>query len=309
MQLQQQDKKFLKSEHIKKLEANKDFEDKENAEKIYDSGDYFNKKLLSIEEIKRVSTELKQSNSNLRITHILDREFDDNEYFELIDSTLSDDFVIRLKKSNTLDEHNTDGKKVKLAAANFVNYHEILAQKLTIKDKTYQDAKIITEYREVNSYTAIRITIKNRKGNNIFKEPMLLITNKTIDSGEAAYKIYRTYLKRSKIEYVFRFLKDGLGWEEIQIRDFIGIQNLLSLCFYVSAYLYEIGEEIAYDDFAIMLAQIGGGKEKVTRHFILKGIEMLMGKIRIERIFKKYNVSKTTQDRLAAIAGADLVIE
>ena len=121
--------------------------------------------------------------------------------------------------------------------------------------------------------------------------------------------IYLIYLKRSKIEYVFRFLKDGLGWEEIQIRDFNGIQNLLSLCFYVSAYLYEIGEEMAYDDFAILLAEIGGGKGKVTRHYKVEGIKMLLGKIRIERIFEERKISKEAQERLKCLAGADLIIE
>ena len=77
----------------------------------------------------------------------------------------------------------------------------------------------------------------------------------------------------------------------------------------MSAYLYEIGEEMAYDDFAILLAEIGGGKGKVTRHYIFEGIKMLLGKIRIERIFEKRKISKEAQERLKCLAGADLIIE
>lgn len=296
------DENFLKLEDVKKLEANKDFDGKEKAFNLYNSSSYFNKKSLSIKEITRVSKELKQSNPKLKITHIFDREFDDRAYFDLIDSTLFDDFIIRVKKSKVLND-------IKLITSEFENSYEVTATKLRIKNKCYQDAKILIEYSAFNGYTVVRVSIKNRKGNNIFKDPMLLITNKKIDSRELAYKVYLTYLKRSKIEYVFRFLKESLGWEEIQIRDFTGIQNLLSLCFYVSAYLYGIEEEIARDDFVIKLAKIGGGKEKVTRFFILKGLKMLISKVRIERIFKELNISKEEQDELEAIARANLMIE
>jgi|TARA_B100001105_G_C22375988_1_gene437251 hypothetical protein len=303
------DAKFLKSEHIKKLNEKKDFDGIETAQKLYESGDYFNKKILAREEISRVSTELKAVNSTIKITHILDREFDDDDYYTLIHSKLNDSFVVRVKKSRVLEERDNKGKSIKLITSDFAESYQIPVKKIQFKDKVYQDAVIHIAWREFNGYKVTRVTIKNRKGNEIFKEPMLLITNKTIDSGEDAYGIYLIYLKRSKIEYVFRFLKDGLGWEEIQIRDFNGIQNLLSLCFYVSAYLYEIGEEIAYDDFAILLAEIGGGKGKVTRHYIFEGIKMLLGKIRIERIFEERKISKEAQERLKCLAGADLIIE
>ena len=109
---------------------------------------------------------------------------------------------------------------------------------------------------------------------------MLILTNKKIKDLATAYQIYTTYLSRSKIEYVFKFLKEGLGWEKLQIQAFKAIQRLLSICFYVASYLYEIGEEKAYDDYAILLAEIGGGKGKVTRHFIVRGIQQLLNHLR-----------------------------
>ena len=116
---------------------------------------------------------------------------------------------------------------------------------------------------------------------------MRLLTNKEITSFEGADKIYLTYLKRAKIEYVFKFLKEGLGWEDIQIQDFKAIQKLLSICFYVASYLYEIGEEKAYDDYAILLAKMGGGKGKVTRHFMTQGIRDLLNHYRIGEFSEK----------------------
>ena len=135
---------------------------------------------------------------------------------------------------------------------------------------------------------------------------MLLFTNKNIRSDYDAYGIYLIYLKRSKIEYVFKFLKDGLGWEDIQIKDFKGIQSLLSMCFYISSYLYEIGEEHAFDDYAILLAEIGGGKGVVSRHYILEGIKCLLAKYRVERVFKERNIPKKSQESLGrAFSGGE----
>jgi hypothetical protein len=96
---------------------------------------------------------------------------------------------------------------------------------------------------EVLCYSAIRIAISDRKGDEIFKNPMLLLTNKPVNCNEDVYQVYLGYLKRSKIEYVFKFLKEVLGYESIQTRDFQGIQRLLSICFYISSYLYEMGRE------------------------------------------------------------------
>ena len=60
---------------------------------------------------------------------------------------------------------------------------------------------------------------------------MLLITNELVNSFESAFEIYQAYLRRSKIENVFNFLKDQLGWEEFRVRDFMVIQNIITLCF------------------------------------------------------------------------------
>ncbi len=56
---------------------------------------------------------------------------------------------------------------------------------------------------------------------------MLLISNIKVKNYEEAKEIYHIYLLRSKIEAVFKFLKDVLGWEEVQVRDGESIKNLM----------------------------------------------------------------------------------
>ena len=74
--------------------------------------------------------------------------------------------------------------------------------------------------------------------------------------------------------------------------------HLLSICFYVASYLYEVGKEKAYDDYAILLSDLGGGKGKITRHFITQGIRELLNYYRIGRILKDKAVSQEQQNEL-----------
>lgn len=79
-----------------------------------------------------------------------------------------------------------------------------------------------------------------------------------------------------------------------------------SACFFVVAYLYEIGDQEAYDDYAILLAELGGGKGIVSRHYIMKGIRAMMTRYRVDRILEKHQPSEDMVEHLLSLAGADL---
>jgi hypothetical protein len=297
---------FLSQETLSKLESGVDFDGRESAQKIYESGNYFNKKTISKEEISRVSQTLKQSNPAIKISHVLDREFDDDDYINLISNILKDEFVIRCKKSRCLDEVDENGKKIRLIASSFDNSHQLPFQKLSIKKTVIQDGKILVEWKVYGKIYAVKITILDRSGNNVFDESMLLLTNKELLSFDDAYGVYKEYLKRSKIEYVFKFLKEGLGWEEMQVREFKAIENLISLCFYVAAYLYDIGDQEAYDDYAVMLSELGDGKGIISRHFILKGIHVVSNHYKYQYHMEKKKVSKERQAAIKELCFIEL---
>jgi hypothetical protein len=94
-----------------------------------------------------------------------------------------------------------------------------------------------------------------------------------------------------------------MGWEDIQIQDFQSIQNLLSICFFLAAYLYDIKEQEVHDDFIILLAKIGGGKGIVSRHYIFEGIQQIMNKHRISRILEEEKVSQQTMEDIYTFGG------
>ena len=294
---------FLKAEYVKKLQSNKDFPEKEDALKVYESGKWFNKKTLAQSTIQKTSTAFKSNNPASKITHILDREFDDEDYFSFI-KDLGDEFVIRAKKTrNEINAEESEEKKVKLISSVFENQHVFHIQKTKLNKKIYQDVTLIVQWKSYGSYTAVKITLQDRNQKKIFANPMLLMTNKTIKTAADAHLVYQIYLKRSRIECVFKFLKDGMGWEDIQIQDFQGIQNLLSICFFLAAYLYEIKEQEVHDDFIILLAKIGGGKGIVSRHYIFHGIQKLVDKHRIDRILEEEKVSQQTMEDMFTFGG------
>ena len=71
------DPNFLKVNDINKLNEGKSFEDDDAAQKLFDSNEYFNKKTIFTDEMTRVSRQIKYEQPQLKLTHILDREFDD----------------------------------------------------------------------------------------------------------------------------------------------------------------------------------------------------------------------------------------
>lgn len=67
---------------------------------------------------------------------------------------------------------------------------------------------------------------------------MLLVTNKIVSNDAQAIELYHLYLKKAKIEDVFKFLKEVLGWEDSQIQDFEPMKTLLTFCFFVAGHIF-----------------------------------------------------------------------
>jgi hypothetical protein len=278
--------RFIKQDELKAFENGK-IEDKAREAEIkalVDEDKHINMTLSLMRQTESVSKTLKLSNSTISVCHIHDRFADMSEYFEHIEQTLQDEFVIRgtAKRVSNQTKVNEKGNevKVKLIDSEFENKDSQVIEKLRLKGKVYQQAQSIIEWDKVkineNEYSTIRVTLKTREGKDIFKKPMLLISNIKVNSYIEAKEIYHIYLLRSKIEAVFKFLKDVLGWEEFQVRDWESIKNIIALCFFVGNYFYEIESTLIEHPTIEIICQLGDGKDKVTRFYFLKGLEKLL---------------------------------
>ena len=96
-----------------------------------------------------------------------------------------------------------------------------------------------------------------------------------------AWFIFSTYLKRSKIEGVFKFLKTELGWESFQVRDFLDIQHLIVLCYFIGGYFYEIEDQLIDNEWMRQICKLGKGK--VTKVFFLRGIKKIAHYLEIKQ--------------------------
>ncbi len=96
-----------------------------------------------------------------------------------------------------------------------------------------------------------------------------------VDKGLLCELVFELYMKRSKIEAVFKFCKDVLCWESPRVRDFECFKNLLTLVYFVAGYFYEVEPELATLPQAILLAKMGNGKGKITPYYILRGLQKI----------------------------------
>jgi len=278
--------RFIKQEELKRFENGK-IEDKTREAEIkalVDEDKHINMNLSLMRQSKQTSDTLKVANPDISLCHTHDRFADMNEYFEYIDQELKDEFVIRATKKRVSNQTKLNAKgnsiKVKLIDSEFANKDTEVIEKLRLKDKLYQQAESTIEWDRVeingNWYTAVRITLKTREGKNIFPDPMLLISNIKVDSYIQAKEIYHIYLLRSKIEAVFKFLKDVLGWEEFQVRDWESIKNIIALCFFIGNYFYEIESSLIEHPTIEIICQLGDGKGTVSRFYFLEGLKKLL---------------------------------
>ena len=262
---------------------------------LLESDEYVNLRKVVHTQLQRVSEALKKENKTLKICHVIDRQMDGIPYFSFIDEELDDLFVIRAKISRNSNEKtvNEAGKEVaiKLKEVSLPHKHVEVIEKIRLNKKVYQDVTRIVEWGILNlegkDYSVVRIILLNRKGKEIFLKPMLLITNLPVTKAKDAVETYLIYLKRAKIEGVFKFVKNALGWEEFQVQDWESIKNIIALAFFIGGYFYEIEPELANNPVILWLCQLGGGKGKITRHYFLEGLKNLLIHQQVERFREK----------------------
>lgn len=258
-------------------------------------------------QVSAISEGLRKADEDAVLIHNMDRGFDDQDYFRLIDKELRDKFVIRLKlnRNSGLDKWDSErGREVsqKLKEADFSAKSEKVLDKFSWGKKLYTQAKVILEwgsfYLGDDFYNVVRITLKDRKGNRIFKNPMLLVSNLSVRSESVAFHIFQIYLKRAKIEGVFKFLKEHLGWDSFQVRKFKAIQNLIVLAYFIGGYFYEIEDELIQNEWMRQVCVLGGGKGKATKVFFLRGLAKLA---HYQEIKKFMEDNKLTEEQVTQL--------
>jgi len=263
---------------------------------------HYNLSIITRTQIQDIHDQFKSVCPTIVLTHILDREFVDFDLMDWLTNELEDKFIIRLKANVTSNEHTIEahtGREIPLkliAKQDWAYTHTIHFKSIQFKGKPYANAKAIIEWDTLqkgdNTYSVIRIRAYDQNGKRIFKDPMLLITNYVVSKSEIAHYVWHQYLQRSKIESVFKFCKQALGWEHFRVRDYESIKNIISLTYFVAAYFYEIEHELTKDHTVQWICLLGGAKGKVSRNYFLAGIAQLLTTHKVQQFIKEQNISE-----------------
>ena len=159
-----------------------------------------------------------------KATFCMDRGYDDNKMFLKLDK-LKQDYVIRLKSNRKLLYHNK----------------WTLATELRNRRKGKVKTNVFYKGKDHEAYLShIKVQITASRKNiylvlvyGITEHPMMLATNKEINSKEDVIKVARTYFSRWKIEEYFRCKKQMFRFENFRVRKLRAINALnfyITLC-------------------------------------------------------------------------------
>jgi len=70
------------------------------------------------------------------------------------------------------------------------------------------------------------------------------------------------------------------------------MKSLLSFCFFITGYFYEIESTLIKNEVIKFICELGGGKGKVTKNFVLRGLSKLLIKNTVDSAIKKFQISE-----------------
>jgi hypothetical protein len=122
-------------------------------------------------------------------------------------------------------------------------------------------------------------------------KPWLLMTDWPVENAESAVRIFRMYRQRWAVEDSFKFTKDVLGWEEVQLLDLKGIRTLLALAWVAAGFLYELGITLEWAEVRL-LARLGGWVERKNnppgKIILTRGLHRLMDMLMTQAFLDHY---------------------
>jgi hypothetical protein len=138
-------------------------------------------------------------------------------------------------------------------------------------------------------------------------EPWLLLTDWPVADQAGAVRAFRMYRTRWAVEDCFKFTKDVLGWEDVQLLDLDAIRTLVALGWVAAGFLYELGVTLEWPEVQL-LGRLGGwtprpdrppGKTRLTR-----GLRRLLDHLATDAILRDEVARRgALPPRLAALLG------
>jgi len=138
-------------------------------------------------------------------------------------------------------------------------------------------------------------------------EPWLLITDWPVTDAASALHVFCMYRQRWAVEDSFKFTKECLGWEDVQLLDLIGIRTLVALAWVAAGFLYELGITLEWPEVQL-LARLGGwvmrNDNKPGKIVLTRGLRRLLDMLVTEKLLAAYETEHgALPPRIAAWLG------
>ena len=122
-------------------------------------------------------------------------------------------------------------------------------------------------------------------------DPWVLLTDWEVETERQAVRIFQMYRQRWSVEDSFKFSKECLGWEEVQLLDLEGIRTLVALAWVAAGFLYQLGVTLEWEAVQL-LAKLGGWEVRPDRRpgkiTLTRGLRRLLELVTTDAILKAY---------------------
>ncbi len=123
------------------------------------------------------------------------------------------------------------------------------------------------------------------------QEPWLLLTDWPVQEAASAVRIFQMYRQRWSVEDSFNFIKQCLGWEEVQVLDWQAIGTLVALAWVAAGFLYELGVSWEWAEVQL-LAKLGGWEphkdRKPSKITLMRGLSRLAEMLATQAMLTDY---------------------
>ncbi len=122
-------------------------------------------------------------------------------------------------------------------------------------------------------------------------EPWLLLTDWPIEDAAGAVRIFQMYRQRWAVGDSFKFTKECVDWEQVQVLDLEGVRTLVALAWIAAGFLYELGVTWEWEEVQL-LARLGGFEphkdRKPGKVVLTRGLQRLMERMVTEAVLQAY---------------------
>lgn len=262
--------------------------------------------------LKKVSTAIEDLKEQMRVSWILDRGFDDVAVWRTIWEQ-GEHVVSRIYHTERLVEHQgSSGEWTQGDIQNARTDLRLLARaqtRMVVRRGHQKRAKRQQVPVEIHA-CPLRLTYDvnvRREGAAEEKQkrlwlvevhllkthlkPWLLITDWPVEDAESAIRIFSMYRQRWAVEDSFKFTKETLGWEDVQLLDLEGIRTLVALSWVAAGFLYELGVTLEWEEVQL-LARLGGWVARKDRQpgkiTLVRGLQRLMDTLATHSVLEGY---------------------